>query len=90
MAAAAKKKSSHQPLEGLSIIISGSFVQHSRDELKDMIEYYGGKNVSALSAKTSYMLAGDKVGPSKLSKADKLQIPIISENQFYEMIGINA
>ncbi len=89
-AAEAKLKSDHQPLEGLSIIISGSFEKHSRDELKDMIEFHGGKNVSALSAKTSYMLAGDKVGPSKLSKAEKLSIPIISENQFYEMIGINT
>lgn len=88
-AAEAKAKSDHQPLDGLSIIISGSFEKHSRDELKDMIEFYGGKNVSALSAKTSYMLAGDKVGPSKLSKAEKLNIRIISENEFYEMIGIN-
>ncbi len=74
-------------LNGLSIIISGSFKQHSRDELKELIEKHGGKNTSSISKKTNYLLAGDKIGPSKLSKAEKLKIPIISENDFLKMIS---
>ncbi|MCF8374394.1 MAG: NAD-dependent DNA ligase LigA [Bacteroidales bacterium] len=74
-------------LMGLSIIISGSFEKHSRDELKDLIEKHGGKNVSSISSNTSYLLAGDKIGPSKLTKAEKLNIPIISEEEFLAMIG---
>jgi len=73
-------------LEGLSIVISGSFEKHSRDELKAMIEQYGGKNVSSISKKTNYLLAGDKIGPSKLKKAEDLGIAIISEEDFYNMI----
>jgi len=82
-----KEKSEQQPLSGLSIVISGSFEKHSRDELKEMIEFHGGKNVSSLSAKTNFLLAGDKIGPSKLAKAEKLGIEIISESAFYEKIG---
>jgi len=74
-------------LKGLSIIISGSFEKHSRDELKKMIEQNGGKNVGSISKKTSYLLAGDKIGPSKLEKAKKLGIPIISEDEFLKMIS---
>ncbi len=74
-------------LEGKSIVISGTFVQHSREELKDLIEKNGGKNVSGVSKSTSYLLAGDGIGPSKLEKAQEFGIKIISETEFYEMIG---
>jgi DNA ligase (NAD+) len=73
-------------LEGLSIIISGTFEKYSRDDLKKMIEQNGGKNVSSISKNTSYMLAGNNLGPSKLEKAEKLNIPIISEDEFLKMI----
>lgn len=75
-------------LQGATIILSGVFESYSRDELKQLIEQHGGKNVSSISAKTSYMLAGEKVGPSKLEKAQALQVPIISERQFLDMIGL--
>jgi DNA ligase (NAD+) len=68
-----------QKLNGLSIIISGTFEKHSRNELKEMIEKNGGKNVGSISKKTNYLLAGENIGPSKLEKATKLGIPIISE-----------
>jgi DNA ligase (NAD+) len=74
-------------LAGLSIIISGTFEKHSREELKEMIEKHGGKNVGSISKNTSYLLAGDNMGPSKLEKVQKLGIPIISEDEFLEMIG---
>lgn len=73
-------------LEGLSIIISGTFEKNSRDDLKKMIEQNGGKNVSSISGNTSYLLAGNNIGPSKLEKANKLNIPIISEDDFLKMI----
>jgi DNA ligase (NAD+) len=73
-------------LKGLSFVISGVFEKYSRDELKNMIEQHDGINVSAISAKTSYVLAGDKMGPSKLEKARKLNVPIISEEDFLKMI----
>jgi DNA ligase (NAD+) len=75
-------------LAGLSIIISGTFEKHSREELKAMIEQHGGKNVGSISKNTSYMLAGENVGPSKLEKVQKLGIPIISEDDFLGMIGM--
>lgn len=74
-------------LDGLSIIISGTFNQYSREELKELIEKNGGKNVSSISKKTNYLLAGDKIGPSKLTKAQKLNIEIISEDKFIELIN---
>ena len=74
-------------LEGLSIIISGTFEKHSREELKKMIEQHGGKNVGSISKKTNYLLAGENIGPSKMEKVQKLNIPIISEDEFLEMIG---
>jgi DNA ligase (NAD+) len=74
-------------LAGLSIVISGTFVRHSRDELKDLIEKHGGRNLSAVSAKADYLLAGDNMGPSKLAKATKLGIKIISESDFEKMTG---
>ncbi|HHU58851.1 MAG TPA: NAD-dependent DNA ligase LigA, partial [Bacteroidales bacterium] len=72
-------------LEGLSFVVSGVF-NRSRDELKDLIESHGGKNVSSITAKTTYVLAGDKMGPAKLEKAQKLNIPILSEEDFLKMI----
>lgn len=74
-------------LQGKSIVISGTFEKHSRDEYKGLIEAHGGKNVSGISGKTSFVLAGDGVGPSKLEKAAKLGIPLISEQEFLIMIG---
>ncbi|MCU4166409.1 NAD-dependent DNA ligase LigA [Carboxylicivirga caseinilyticus] len=73
-------------LEGLSFVVSGSFASFSRDELKSLIEKNGGKNVSGVSSKTSYLVAGDKIGPSKLAKAEKLGVKIISEEEFKSMI----
>jgi DNA ligase (NAD+) len=74
-------------LEGLSIVISGSFSKYSRDELKTMIELHGGKNVSSISKKTSFLLAGEKIGPSKLAKVEKLGIEMKTEDEFLLMIG---
>jgi DNA ligase (NAD+) len=75
-----------EKLNGLSIIISGTFEKYSRDELKHMIEQNGGKNVGSISKKTNFLLAGENMGPSKLEKANKLGVPIISENDFLKMI----
>jgi DNA ligase (NAD+) len=74
-------------LQGKSIVISGSFERHTRDELKELIERHGGKNLASVSSATDYLLAGDKIGPAKLQKANKLGIKIISESDFEEMIG---
>ena len=74
-------------LAGKSIVISGVFAHHSRDEYKDMIEQNGGKNVSSVSKSTSFILAGENMGPSKLEKAQKLNVPLVSEAEFLEMIG---
>jgi DNA ligase (NAD+) len=73
-------------LAGQSIVISGVFQHHSRDEYKLIIEQNGGKNVGSISSKTSFILAGDNMGPSKLEKARKLAIRIVSEDEFLEMI----
>ncbi len=73
-------------LEGKKIVISGVFQHHSREEYKAMIEQNGGKNVSSISKATSFILAGDNMGPAKLEKAQKLGIDIINEDQFLEMI----
>ncbi len=73
-------------LKGLSIVISGTFEKHSRDEYKAMIEQHGGKNTSSVSAKTDYILAGDNMGPAKLEKAQKLGVKIINENDFLSMV----
>lgn len=73
-------------LKGKSIVISGVFQHHSRDEYKLMIEQHGGKNVGSISSKTSFILAGDNMGPSKLQKAEKLGIQIVSEDDFLNMI----
>ena len=73
-------------LTGKSIVISGVFTHHSRDEYKALIEQNGGKNVGSISGKTSFILAGDNMGPSKLEKAEHLGVPIISEDDFLKMI----
>jgi len=75
-----------EKLTGLSIIISGTFEKFSRDELKEMIEKNGGKNVGSISKKTDYLLAGENMGPSKLEKANQLGVPIISEDDFLKML----
>lgn len=74
-------------LSGKSIVISGVFKRHSRDEYKEMIERNGGKNVGSISGKTSFVLAGDNMGPSKLQKAEKLGVEIMDEDRFLEMIN---
>ena len=74
-------------LQGKSIVISGVFSRHSRDEYKELIEKHGGKNVGSISKKTCFILAGDNMGPSKLEKARSLGIAIIDENEFLSMIG---
>ena len=73
-------------LAGKKIVISGVFAKHSREEYKAMIEQNGGKNVSSISSATSYVLAGDNMGPAKLEKARKLSIPIINEEEFLAML----
>ena len=74
-------------LQGKSFVVSGVFKNYSRDEIKALIERYGGKNTSSISSKTDYLLAGDKMGPSKKEKALKLNIPVISEEDFEKMIS---
>ncbi|NOY51060.1 MAG: NAD-dependent DNA ligase LigA [Chlorobi bacterium] len=73
-------------LEGKSFVVSGVFGQFSRNEIKRLIEENGGKNIGSISAKTNYLLAGEKMGPAKLAKAEKLGISIISEEEFMKMI----
>lgn len=73
-------------LKGLTFVISGVFNRHSRDQLKEMIEFHGGKNSGSISGKTSYLLAGDNMGPEKLKKAQSLGVKIISEDDFIAMI----
>lgn len=74
-------------LEGLTFVISGVFTHHSREEWRALIESHGGKMLSGISGKLNYLVAGDKMGPSKRSKAEKLNIPIISEEELLAMIG---
>ena len=86
---AEQKRSLSESLSGKTFVISGTFADHSRDELKALIEAHGGKNLAAVSANTTYLLAGDKIGPAKLQKATKLGVKIISEQEFMAMIGGN-
>ena len=74
-------------LEGKTIVISGVFNHHSRDEYKALIERHGGKNAGSISAKTSFVLAGDNMGPAKREKAIELGVRLVSENEFLEMIN---
>lgn len=73
-------------LEGKTIVISGTFLHHSRDEYKEMIELNGGKNAGSISKKTSFILAGDNMGPAKLEKAQKLGVAIVTEDEFLAML----
>jgi DNA ligase (NAD+) len=73
-------------LAGKTIVISGTFVQHSRDELKALIEKHGGKNTGSISKNTSFILAGDNMGPAKLEKATQLGVPLLSEQEFLALI----
>jgi len=73
-------------LQGKTFVVSGVFTKHSRDEMEELIEKNGGKNVGSVSSKTSYIVAGENIGPAKLDKAKKLNIPIITEDEFMKMI----
>jgi DNA ligase (NAD+) len=77
---------SSEQLKGLTFVISGTFERHSRDELKMLIEKNGGKNTSSISKKTSYLLGGDNVGPSKMEKVAKLGVQVMSETDFEKLI----
>ena len=74
-------------LAGQSIVISGVFALHSRDEYKALIENNGGKNVGSISKKTTFILAGENMGPSKLEKAQSLGIPLVDERAFLAMLA---
>ncbi len=74
-------------LEGKTIVISGTFSHHSRDEYKDIIEKEGGRNAGSISKKTSFVLAGENMGPAKREKCEKLGIPLVGEEEFLKMIG---
>ena len=76
-------------LNGAKIVISGTFSKHGREELKKLIEQYGGKNTGSVSKSTDYFLAGENVGPSKLQKVEEFGIKKINEGEFLNMIGIN-
>lgn len=78
---------SSDKLKGMSIVISGVFTKHSRDELKDLIELHGGKNSGSISGKTSFVLAGENMGPEKLKKAQSLGVKLLSEEEFEKLIG---
>ena len=77
-------------LEGKNIVISGKFLDHTRDELKELIELHGGKNQSGVSANTDFIVAGENMGPAKLQKAEKLGVKILSESEFIALIGGEA
>ncbi len=77
-------------LEGKSIVISGVFEKYSRDELKELIENNGGRNAGSVTAKTDYLLAGDKTGPAKMEKARKFDTKIISEDEFLELVKVKT
>lgn len=82
-----QKTAGSNKLEGMTIVVSGVFTKFSRDQIKDLIELHGGKNSSSISKKTSYVLAGENMGPEKHKKAESLKVPIISEDDFEKMIG---
>jgi len=75
-----------QLLTGKSVVISGTFKRYSRDELKELVERFGGKNVSSVSSKTSFILAGENMGPEKLKKAGDLSIPLMAEDEFINLL----
>lgn len=83
-----QKEAAGDTLADASIVVSGVFERMSRDELKALIESYGGKNVGSISAKTTYVVAGENMGPAKLEKAQKLGVTILSEQEFYDLLGL--
>lgn len=74
-------------LAGLNFVISGTFVHHSRDQLKELIERHGGRNLNGVSSNVNYLLAGQNIGPAKLAKASKLGVKMINEEEFMQMLG---
>jgi len=80
------KAPSEGPLVGAKVVVSGVFESFSRDELKMLIETLGGQNVSSISSKTTYVVAGEGIGPSKKAKAEKLDVPILNEDEFKALI----
>jgi DNA ligase (NAD+) len=82
------QESNSSKLEGMSFVISGVFNRFSRDELKDLIDKNGGKVTGSLSSKTDYLIAGSNMGPSKKIKAEQLNITVIDESAFSEMISL--
>ena len=83
-----QKKVTDGALNGKSLVISGVFSRFSREEIKNLIEQHGGKNVSSISSKTDYLIAGSTMGPSKLAKAKELNIAILTEEEFLKIIGL--
>ena len=82
-----QKELQSDALAGKNVVVSGKFYDHTRDELKELIEAHGGKNQSGVSSNTDFIVAGDNMGPAKLQKAQKLGVTILSEREFVEMIG---
>ncbi|MBK9290315.1 MAG: NAD-dependent DNA ligase LigA [Bacteroidetes bacterium] len=87
-AAQSEPQQASRTLEGKTIVVSGVFSQFSRDEMHHLIELHGGRNASSISTKTSFVLAGENMGPAKLEKARQLGIPIVNEAEFLQMIGM--
>ena len=87
VAVASESQPLSDTLAGKTFVISGVFAKHSREEYKSLIERHGGKNSGSISKKTDYVLAGENMGPAKLEKANKLGIPVISEDDFLRMTG---
>lgn len=85
---AEREENLSQSLEGLTIVISGAFERHSRDELKEMIVAHGGRNTSSVSSKTDCLLAGNNMGPAKRAQAEKLGVKVIGEGEFEKMVGV--
>ena len=75
-------------LNGASFVITGTFTSYSREELKEIIENNGGRYMSSISSKTDYLLAGDKVGSTKIKKSKELGVKVLTENEFFDMVGI--
>jgi DNA ligase (NAD+) len=81
-----KENKGNNVLEGKTFVISGVFEKMSRENLKELIKNHGGKVITSISSKLDYLVAGDKMGPSKLEKAQKLNISMLSEDEFFDMI----
>ena len=81
-----EKEGASNKLDGKAFVVSGVFTSFSRDEIKEVIESNGGKNVSSISSKTDFVVAGDNMGPAKLKKASDLGITILSEDEFIQLL----